>query len=251
MSDFKHLLPPSATTTMRAIETVIGERTQGIEVPISQLWNVDTCPVDLLPWMAWGFSVEVWDHAWSETVKRNVIRNSVQVHRLKGTRQSVALALEAIGFRIDIVEGWEDGGAPHTFRLDAYADDIIGSGFGLDQALVDTVDKLISNVKPVRAHRTLRVGQSFKYPNFMRFAVKSRQKVVADIAPAAPQRSSTAKLYCRSALKAVAKHTSTTRPAAQPRDVRVGLVARSKVQARQVIRGSFQITAKMEAQNVA
>lgn len=250
MSDVATLLPPNTTAAERSLEQATA-RIGAVPVPIATLWNPDECPENLLPYLAWALSVDNWNSNWPVATKRAMLRAAVPLHRIKGTRRSVEIALAALGFRVDIVEGFEDGGTPHTFRLDAYGDEIIGSGFAPDQALVDTVDKLIQNIKPVRSHHTLRVGQSFEYPNFMRFAVTSRQKVVADIAPAAPQRSSTAALYCRSAIQAVARHTSTTRPAAQARAVRVGLAARCKVQARQVIRGSFQITAKMEAQNVA
>lgn len=194
MSDFDHLLPSSASASERAIETVMGERTQGIEAPIAQLWDVDTCPEELLPWMAWAFSVEVWDHAWSETVKRNVIRSSVQVHRLKGTRQSVALALEALGFRIDIVEGWEDGGAPHTFRLDAYGDDVFEAGFQIDAKLFDTVSRLIENVKPVRSHFALRIGETFKDQAYLRNGARASyvHRLDLDLAPRGNETEATA-----------------------------------------------------------
>lgn len=192
MSDIKHLLPPSASPTERAIETVIAERTVGIAAPIADLWNVDTCPVDLLPWMAWAFSVEVWDHAWSETIKRNVIRNSVQVHRMKGTRRAVELALEALEMRIDLHEGFEldEFGAPYgpafTFTLDAFADDIFDAGFQINPALHALVSELIRNVKPVRAHFTLRIGE--KRGGIVTVRTGSRQSVKdsRQITPALP-----------------------------------------------------------------
>lgn len=199
MSDIKHLLPPSASTAERAIETVIAERTTGIEAPISQLWDVDTCPIELLPFMAWAFSVEVWDHAWSEKVKRDVIRHSVEVHRMKGTRQSVALALGALGFRIDIVEGWEDGGAPHTFRLEAYGDDVFDAGFQINAKLLDTVTRLIENVKPVRSQFTLRIGETFENQAYLRNASKASYVHRLDLAPATRAAEGDAMAYLRSA----------------------------------------------------
>lgn len=29
-------------------------------VSIRELWNPDTCPANLLPWLAWSFSVDRW-----------------------------------------------------------------------------------------------------------------------------------------------------------------------------------------------
>ena len=199
MSDIKQLLPPSASATEIAIETVIAERTQGIEAPISQLWDVDTCPLDLLPFMAWAFSVEVWDHAWAEPVKRDVIRSSVAVHRAKGTRQSVELALGALGFRIDIIEGWEDGGAPHTFRLEAYGDDVFDAGFQVNAKLLDTVTRLIENVKPVRSHFTLRIGENFEGQAYLRQASSASYVHRLDLEPATRTAEGDATAYLRSA----------------------------------------------------
>ncbi|WP_416369731.1 phage tail protein I [Tritonibacter mobilis] len=154
MSDFKHLLPPSATPSARAVEVVMAERIQGLDEPIGKLWNVDTCPEALLPWLAWSFSVEVWDPAWPVATKRAVIRNSIAVHRTKGTRQAVEAALEAIGFEVETLEWFEALGIeaamrPGTFalRLEVVRD-------------ADTPEKIAQALraveanKPVSAHLT-------------------------------------------------------------------------------------------------
>lgn len=161
MSDPHTLLPPSATALSRSIEIVMAERTQGIEAPIGTLWHVDSCPEGLLPWLAWSFSVETWDHRWPSEVKRRTIRNAIKVHRLKGTRRSVELALEPLGFDVDIVEGWQAGGAPHTFRIDAYAQDVLAAGYAIGPDTYHEVSRLIAQVKPVRSHFTLRIGETF------------------------------------------------------------------------------------------
>lgn len=165
MSDIKTLLPHTANDFSRDLEIVTAERIEGIENPLHDLWNVDTCPVHLLPWLAWAFSVEVWEHSWPEEIKRNVIRNAIAVHRVKGTRRSVELALEALNMRIDLHEGFELDehgdryGPAHTFKADAFADDIFDAGFQIDARLHATVTELIRNVKPVHVHFTLRIGE--------------------------------------------------------------------------------------------
>ncbi len=155
------LLPASRTRT----ETAIDETTQRIldvPTPGADLWSPDTCPADLLPWLAWAFSVEVWNAAWPVAVKRSVIRDAVRVHRLKGTRKAVEIALAALGFRIDIVEGWEDGGDPHRFRLDAYGADVFATGFAIDDRLFARISRVIETVKPVRSHFNLRIGEKLR-----------------------------------------------------------------------------------------
>ena len=155
MFDIETLLPHTAGDLQRDLEIVTAERIEGIENPLRDLWNVDTCPVHLLPWLAWAFSVEVWDHEWPEAIKRNVIRNATHVHRSKGTRRAVELALAALNMRIDLHEGFELDehrdryGPAHTFTLDTFADDIFDAGFQINARLHAIVTELIANVKPV------------------------------------------------------------------------------------------------------
>lgn len=160
MSDIKQLLPPSALTSERAIEVVIAEPTVGIDEPIGRLWNVDNCPAEVLPWLAWSFSVEVWDHAWAEGVKRNVIRDAVRVHRQKGTKSAVIEALSSLNLPSEISEWFEHGGAPHTFFLEFVASDIFAGGYTLSQSFVALVDQVLANTKPVRSHYDVRVSET-------------------------------------------------------------------------------------------
>ncbi len=41
-------------------------------VPLRRLWSPDDCPANLLPWLAWAFSVDRWDESWPEATKREV-----------------------------------------------------------------------------------------------------------------------------------------------------------------------------------
>ena len=74
----------------------------GIDAPISTLWNADTCPAPLLPWLAWSFSVEIWDHDWSEATRRSVVREAIGVHQWKGTKTAIKRVLAAVGFDIEL-----------------------------------------------------------------------------------------------------------------------------------------------------
>lgn len=117
MSDIDRLLPPNSTLSERAIETVIAERWLGIASPISTLWNADTCAEPLLPWMAWSFSVDVWDASWPEETKRTVIKQSLAVHRIKGTLRAVKDALRSAGYGdAEVIERWGWQFADATFH---------------------------------------------------------------------------------------------------------------------------------------
>lgn len=99
------LLPPNATRAETAFAEATG-RIDLIGAPIRNLWNADNCPEPFLPWMAWMLSVDQWDRNWPVSIKRQVIRESLSVHRTKGTRASVERALAAMGFPdAQIVEG--------------------------------------------------------------------------------------------------------------------------------------------------
>jgi phage tail P2-like protein len=97
------LLPIGSTPLEIAAEAAT---TAPVAVPNGTLWNPRLCPTALLPWLAHSLSVDSWDPAWPEETKRRVIATSVEVHRRKGTRASVRVALEAAGYgQSRIVEG--------------------------------------------------------------------------------------------------------------------------------------------------
>lgn len=113
MSD---LLPPNATALERAISDSID---RPVPVVISELWNPDTCPVALLPWLAWAMSVDEWDSNWTESQKRGAIKASLAVHQKKGTIGALRSALGALGYEISVHE-WFDQVPPtdpYTFGL--------------------------------------------------------------------------------------------------------------------------------------
>ncbi|MDG9791985.1 phage tail protein I [Brucella anthropi] len=85
---------------------------------IATIWNPETCPKVLLPYLAMGVSVDVWSADWSEEQQRRVIAASPMVHRLKGTRGAVERALAAFDLETKIIEWWEDGSRRGTFRVE-------------------------------------------------------------------------------------------------------------------------------------
>lgn len=91
------LLPPNATKAERAIEAALS-RIGDIQTPARLMWSPDLIPAEFLPWLAWALSVDDWDANWSEARKREVIRASIPLHRIKGTRGSIELALESMGY---------------------------------------------------------------------------------------------------------------------------------------------------------
>lgn len=118
----RSLLPPSATALERAITEAAAPLGA---LPVPRLWDPWACPASALPALAWALSVDEWDDAWPEEVKRQVCAAALPMHARKGTvgsvRQvlrSVGLIDEARGYTAHIVEGISafvrDGTATHN-----------------------------------------------------------------------------------------------------------------------------------------
>lgn len=121
------LLPNNATPQERALDLTTA-RVGDVGAPLRQLWDPETCPADLLPWLAWALSVDEWEPEWPEDRKRNVIAASVQVHRKKGTRAAVVQAVAAAGYGdAEVVEfagrDFYDGTRTHNGAIDHFPAD--------------------------------------------------------------------------------------------------------------------------------
>lgn len=115
MSD--SLLPPNATAAEIALE---GATARIADVPerIRAAWSADDIAPNLLPWLAWAFSVDEWDVTWTEEQKRAAVRASYGIHRRKGTIGAVRRAMATLGLDVTIVEWFEVPGRPaYTFRI--------------------------------------------------------------------------------------------------------------------------------------
>lgn len=91
------LLPPNATAQELAIEAATA-RLGEVPAPLRDVWNPDTCPAHMLPWLAWAFGVDEWDASWSDEAKRNTIRNAVSIQRRKGSVWSIKRAIADAGY---------------------------------------------------------------------------------------------------------------------------------------------------------
>ena len=140
------LLPPGSSALERRLAEACGDIST-VPVPLRELWNPDTCPEHLLPGLAWSFSVDRWDEAWPEAVKRQVVRDAYFIHRQKGTIAAVRRVVEPFGFLIRVIEWWQSGETPGTFRLDIGVQDQ-----GITEETYQELERLIAGAKPVSRH---------------------------------------------------------------------------------------------------
>jgi phage tail P2-like protein len=207
------ILPRNHTHLEGALEQSIRLGKPDVSM-VQYLMNPERCPAHVLGWLAWAFSVDAWNPSWSEHVKRDVINNSIHIHRIKGTVGAVRRALATIGFNIDISEWFDYGGDPHTFRIDAYGDDIFAAGFSINAELYEMVVSLVENVKPVRSHFALRLGESFENQNHLRCGSKAAYIHRLDLNPAPRQHDTTGAAYLRlgTKIRCIGRHEHTPTP---------------------------------------
>jgi phage tail P2-like protein len=147
------LLPPNATSLERALEGGVA-RLSDVPVPLRALWNPATCPLDLLPYLAWALSIDGWSSDWPEAVKRNRVTSALAIQRAKGTASSVRSVVESFGGSVALKEWWQTApqGAPHTFALVLDVDGIVPAE--RSAAFVDAVIAEVWRAKPVRSSFT-------------------------------------------------------------------------------------------------
>ena len=113
------ILPPNASSLLKDLEQASAKRLIPLQDTVLRyVNNPNLCPVHLLPWLAWAVSVDVWNNDWPLETKQAIIRQSVQIHKQKGTIGALRRALSAFSF-VDIrIEEWFNyGGAPFKFRV--------------------------------------------------------------------------------------------------------------------------------------
>ncbi|MBG5983229.1 phage tail protein I, partial [Proteus mirabilis] len=140
-------LLPSGSSPLEKAAAIACQSLQTLPVPLRQLWNASTCPVDLLPYLAWAWSVDRWDENWSEPVKRQVVRDSMFIHRHKGTIGALKRVVEPLGYIIKVTEWWQTDDPPGTFRLDVGVQEN-----GISQEIYDELERLIADARPVSRH---------------------------------------------------------------------------------------------------
>lgn len=155
------LLPANSTPLERAIEQVITPR---IPINLETLWHPDTCPAGFLPWLAWALHVDTWDLAYTEAMKRASIRQSIAIHKKKGTLGAVRNALSVIGVDAEIVE-WQQQTPPgpvHSFGLRAWVNDnLTPGGTLLNGTVYKRLAALVTDVKPARSQCVFSIGARF------------------------------------------------------------------------------------------
>ena len=79
--------------------------------------RISELPESLLDILAYDFKVDWWDPDYSIEEKRQILRDSWNIHRTVGTKAAVEQAISAIYRNTKVFEWFEYGGAPYEFKL--------------------------------------------------------------------------------------------------------------------------------------
>ena len=146
----QQLVPKNSTSLERQAAQALAD-IQRVPIHLRQLCNPNTCPVAVLPYLAWAFSVDRWDSNWSEATKRAAIRSSRYIHAHKGTIGALRRVVEPLGYLIEVLEWWETipEGVPGTFALKVGVLET-----GITEAMYQELTWLIDDAKPLTRHLT-------------------------------------------------------------------------------------------------
>lgn len=144
------MLPGNACELERQAAQALAQ-IQRVPIPLRQLWNTNTCPTPLLPYLAWSLSVDRWDGNWSDSTKRAAIRASFFIHSRKGTIGALRRVVEPLGYLIEIIEWWQTvpEGVPGTFALKVGVLET-----GITEEMYQELTFLIDDAKPRSRHLT-------------------------------------------------------------------------------------------------
>jgi phage tail P2-like protein len=152
MTQNDSILPPNSTPLQKDLEAAAIARLFLLRTePLRWLNNPEKCLPEILPWLAWAMSVDVWNDNWALEIKQSVIRQSIQVHKQKGTIGALRRALSAFLFASIRIEEWfKYGGTPFTFRVYALFSD---EGHSTDET--NLIYTTLMQTKNLRSHLDL------------------------------------------------------------------------------------------------
>ena len=110
------------------------------------LANPDICDEKYLPFLAYAFKVDFWDESLSVEDKRALIKQSLALHRYKGTTWAIERVFEALNIKAVVKEWFSYGGEPYHFKIDLSLEDK-----EITPARADELTKYVGIYKNVRS----------------------------------------------------------------------------------------------------
>lgn len=114
--------------------------------------NIDNLPEDILMALAWenGVYGAEWFLAGTLDKRRELVKNSFLLNKMRGTRWAVERIFTLLGWTAELKEWFEEGAIAGTFRVSLF--DVTGVGLTEDNS--KWLYELIDTYKPVSRHMT-------------------------------------------------------------------------------------------------
>lgn len=130
------------------------------------LAHLDSLNEQWLDELLWQFHAEGIEFAETAEEKRDLIRNSIDIHRKKGTRYAIERILEILSMQGVIQEWWEFEGDPFTFRIDVN----IKSDRMITDEKLNLLERLVNEFKNTRSHLT-KIGTNLATKGTIEFSL--------------------------------------------------------------------------------
>ena len=142
-------LSPINDTSSRAFDDLFA-RFQELDLECLLVYLFDKVDESALIHLAEQFHItgnEGWAGCSTEAEKRDLIKNSLNLHRFRGTKYSLVRVLEILGLNGKVSEWFEYDGTPYHFRISIDMNDK-----GFDESTEQSLLDLITANKNVRSH---------------------------------------------------------------------------------------------------
>ena len=114
------LIPESIISEETTIFNDLLDRFDNIDLSPILVYLIDLVDSSALSHLAQQFSItekEGWDLAVTDSEKRNLIKNAIPMHKLKGKKKGILYALEVLGMQGNIQLWNEYNGDPYHFKV--------------------------------------------------------------------------------------------------------------------------------------
>ena len=105
---------------MKALAAAVTEQMLGVSAEIDNVLiysRIDELPEELIDILAFDMHVDWYDYSYPLAAKRDILKNSVKVHKKMGTKYAIEKGLSGL-YPISEVEEWfEYEGQPHHFHI--------------------------------------------------------------------------------------------------------------------------------------
>lgn len=135
---------------MKALAAAVTEQMLGVSGEIDNVLiysRIDELPEELIDILAFDMHVDWYDYSYPLAAKRDILKNSVKVHKKMGTKYAVETALGNVYGKVRISEWFDYGGRPYYFKINI---DIRENGFSKN-AYLDIISK-VQFYKNLRSH---------------------------------------------------------------------------------------------------